>query len=323
MGALNQMNRFIPTNLARLCAPLRPLLSKENEWDWGDEQEKAFQEIKRAIQQVTKIKHFQKNQPLRIMCDASKEGLGAVLQQKTEEEWQATLFASRFVTTFVQNYSITELELLAVVWAIKNFTNYVYGTQFEVVSDHKALTSILKRNRANKTYSSRLTRWVDRLLPFQFTVTHSPGRTIETADYLSKQPSPSNRINQVKAEELWNNWFTVNKNDYEKFVLDEQKRQEATNKPIREQMANERKVASESEWTAGNESESESELCKQERQTIKGIIASICNQASSVKMGSSSGSDVCDTSTIEFADRPPLKTPICYSINQVAIDSKM
>ena len=131
------LNRFIP-NLARLCAPLRPLLSKENEWNWGEEQEKAFQETKRAIQQITEIKHFQKNQPLRITCDASNEGLGAVLQQKTEDGWQATHFASRLLRTFEQKYSINELELLAVVWAIEEIKNYVYGTQFEVVSDHKA-----------------------------------------------------------------------------------------------------------------------------------------------------------------------------------------
>ena len=54
MGALNQMNRFIP-NLAKLCAPLRLLLSKENEWKWGDEQEKAFQQFKNEIKQITEI----------------------------------------------------------------------------------------------------------------------------------------------------------------------------------------------------------------------------------------------------------------------------
>ena len=85
---------------------------------------------------------------------------------------------------------------------IENFRNHVYGVQFEVISYHKALTAILKGNRANKTNSSRLTRWVDRLLPFQFTVKHSPGRTIGMADYLSRHPTPSNQNIQIKAEEL-------------------------------------------------------------------------------------------------------------------------
>ena len=139
------------------------------------------------------------------------------------------------------------------------------------------------------------------------------------ADYSSRHPYPSNQNNQVKAEEQWNNWFTVIKIDYEKFVLDERNRQEATNKPITEKMTNEINVASESEQANDTGSERKNELCKQERQTIKGIIASICNQASSEKMYSSSDSDMCDNSTIEFADKPPIKTPICYSINQVEL----
>ena len=130
--------------------------------------------------------------------------LEAVLQQKSEEGCVATHFASRFLTTFEQKFSINELELLAVVWAIEKYRNYVYGTQFENISDHKALNTVLKGHRTNKTYSSRLKRWVDRLLPFQLSETHSPGRTIGMSDYLSRHPSPNNENNQIKAEELWN-----------------------------------------------------------------------------------------------------------------------
>ena len=135
---------------------------------------------------------------------------------------------SRFLTTFEQKYSITELELLAVVWAFEGFRNFVYGIQFEVISDHKALTAILKGNLANKTCSDRLSRWIDRLPQFQFTVTHSPGRTIGMAVYRSRHRSPSNQNNQIKAEELCNDWFTVYKIVCEKFV--EKKRREAQNR---------------------------------------------------------------------------------------------
>ena len=102
------------------------------------------------------------------------------------------------------------------------------------------------------------------------------------ADYFSRYPSPSHQNNQIK--ELWNNWFTVNKIDNKKIVLDQQKRQEVTKQPIREKMTGEEKVTGESERTAGVESERENELCKQERKTLKGIIASICNQDSSGTM---------------------------------------
>ena len=142
MGALNQNNRFM-LNLAISCARLLSFLSKSTECKWEEEQETAFQKIKRAIQKITGTKHFKRNQPVRIICDASKEGLRAVHQQESEEGWVATHFASRFLTTFEQKYSISGLELLAVVWAIDNFRNYVYGKQFEIISDHKAPTNIL------------------------------------------------------------------------------------------------------------------------------------------------------------------------------------
>ena len=75
MGAPIQMNRFIP-NLARLCAPLRPLLCKTKEWKWTDQHENTFQTIKKEIQEITEIKFFKRTQQLRIACDASRDGLG-------------------------------------------------------------------------------------------------------------------------------------------------------------------------------------------------------------------------------------------------------
>ena len=101
------------------------------------------------------------------------------------------------------------MELLAVVWAIEHFKNYVYGVKFQVISDHKALALVLKPNRSNKTFSSRPIRWVDRLLPFKFEVIHAPGRVLGFADYLSRHPSEI-KVNAVNTEKLWNDWFTVN-----------------------------------------------------------------------------------------------------------------
>ena len=61
------------------------------------------------------------NQPMRIVCDASRDGLGEVQQQKTEQGWRAVQFASRFLTTFEQKFSINELEFLAAVWSVGYF----------------------------------------------------------------------------------------------------------------------------------------------------------------------------------------------------------
>ena len=69
---------------------------------------------------------------------------------------------------------------------MEHFKYYLYGTEFILQTDHQALLSAPKENRGNKTYQSRLTRWVDRLLPFHFAVEHVPGKNIGFADYLSR-----------------------------------------------------------------------------------------------------------------------------------------
>ena len=67
--------------------------------------------------------------------------------------------------------------------------DYLHGQEFKILTDHQALLSALNENRGNKTYQSRLTRWVDRLLPFNFTIEHVPGKDMGFRDYLSRNPS--------------------------------------------------------------------------------------------------------------------------------------
>ena len=78
---------------------------------------------------------------------------------------------------------------MAVVLSMYHFRYYLYGNRFELITDHKALLSALRNNRANKTYQSRLVRWVDKLLPFDFTVTHLAGSEMGITDYLSRNAS--------------------------------------------------------------------------------------------------------------------------------------
>ena len=97
-------------------------------------------------------------------------------------------FALRFLNSVEDRYSINELELLGVVWSIEHFKYYLYGKPFTVKTDHRALLSIMRENRANKSYNSRLRRWVDRLLPFDFTIDHLPGSEMGLVDYISRDP---------------------------------------------------------------------------------------------------------------------------------------
>ena len=84
LGAVNQFNRFVP-DLATICFPFRSILKKEANCEWNEEHEKAFRRVNKEVRQVAEITHFKRNKELRIICDASKQGLGAVLQQNEKK----------------------------------------------------------------------------------------------------------------------------------------------------------------------------------------------------------------------------------------------
>ena len=187
MGSVHHLGKFIP-NLSQLCFPLRPLLKKTTKFFWTDEHEKQFKLIKEKIAETTENKHFCPDLETRIKCDSSRKGLGCALEQRTPNGWHTVAFASRFLNSVEDRYSLNELELLGVVWSIGHFKCYLYGKLFTVITDHRALLSIMRENRANKSYNSRLTLWVDRLLPFDFTIDHLPGSKMGLVDYISRNP---------------------------------------------------------------------------------------------------------------------------------------
>ena len=218
MRSIHHLQKFIP-NLSKISAPLRPLLShkekiKNNKLEWNEEHTKSFQQIKNSITEIIENKHFDTNRPTRVQCDASKEGLGACLEQKYNNIWHPIAYASRFLNTNEQKYSINELELLSVVWSLEHFKYYLHGSRFILQTDHQALLTALKDNRGNKTYQSRLTRWVDRPLPFNFSVEHIAGKNMGFADYFSRHPT-SAAIPISKNDEN----FVINLIDSFKFML--------------------------------------------------------------------------------------------------------
>ena len=127
MGSIQHLVKFIP-NLAALKALLRPLLTKPTnktpkKLEWEEKHTSAFNKIKQAIKTIVEQKHFEINSQTRVKCDASKEGLGACLEQR-QNIWQPIPNASRFNKN-EQRYSINELELLAVVWSLEHFKYYL------------------------------------------------------------------------------------------------------------------------------------------------------------------------------------------------------
>ena len=182
MGSINQFIKFIP-NLA-LSTPFRELMQKNKPFKWSTVHTEAFEKIKKEICNTVTNHHFDVKLDTRVKCDASHLGLGASIEQDHRGNWKTVAFASRFLNIAEPKYSTNELELLGLVWALDHFKNYLLGKQFSILTDHKALIGALKDDKYTKTAQSRLTRWADKLLPFDFTVEHLPGKDLDDENFV-------------------------------------------------------------------------------------------------------------------------------------------
>ena len=114
LGSVHHISKFIP-NLAKICHPLRPLLKKSEKFIWNENHQTHFKHIETAIANATENTHFNPTLETRIKCDESRQGLGAPLEQLDCDGWKTVAFASRFLNSNEERYSINELELLGVV----------------------------------------------------------------------------------------------------------------------------------------------------------------------------------------------------------------
>ena len=141
-----------------------------------------------------------------VTTDASKAGLGIALWQKQgSNELKPMAIASHFSNDAEKKYSIGELELLAVVWGLESFRFHLYGKQVQLYSNHQALKPLLKRNKANKQYSARITRWLDRLNHFDISLKHTAGKEIKFTVFISRIPTEN-----LEPEENYEEEFVIN-----------------------------------------------------------------------------------------------------------------
>ena len=169
---------------------MRQLLKKDTEWEWTEERESDFKKVKETLAGLPCLTHYSPKRENIITTDASKHGLGAILWQTQPDGIRKPIqYASRYLNDAEKRYSTNELELLAVVWGLEHFQFYIYGKPVKLFSDHSALEPLLRRNRANKIYSARLTRWLDRITHFDVSVNHIAGEEIKLTDYRSGHPS--------------------------------------------------------------------------------------------------------------------------------------
>ena len=126
LGSVHHLTKFVP-NLAIQCRVFRDLLKKDNKYKWEHKHQAAFENIKLHIKNITENTHYDSTRKTRVRTDASRSGLGAVLEQESNVGWETIAYASRFLNKAEEKYSINELELLGVVWALEHFKHYLYG----------------------------------------------------------------------------------------------------------------------------------------------------------------------------------------------------
>jgi hypothetical protein len=182
LGLASYYRRFVP-GFSRIATPLNKLLKKGVAYNWNKEQRFAFEQLKHALitSPILIFPNFEKQ--FVLLTDASTFGLGAILSQLDEDGNDRVIaYASRTCNKAESNYSATELECLAVIWAVKHFHAYIYGQRFKLVTDHAALCHLFN----TATPIGRLARWVMKLQMYDFETTHRSGRKHLNVDSLSR-----------------------------------------------------------------------------------------------------------------------------------------
>ena len=187
LGLTSYYRRFVPC-FSKVASPLHHLTRKDAPFVWTDECELAFSQLKALLTSATVLAFPQFDREFLLETDASGLGLGAVLAQKQDDGLVRPIaYASRTLQPHENNYGSTEMEALAVVWAVKHFRHYLYGHRCQVYTDHEALKSLLNTPHP----SGKLARWGLALQEVDIQINYRPGRVNQNADALSRQPLPA------------------------------------------------------------------------------------------------------------------------------------
>ncbi|KAL5506839.1 hypothetical protein EMCRGX_G008586 [Ephydatia muelleri] len=187
MGMVTQLGKFTP-NLAELSQPLRELLSTKRCWCWGPDQVESFTNIKTELTKPAVLAFYNPANETKVSADASSHGLGAVLLQMEANAWKPVAFASRSMSSTEVRYAQIEKEALATTWACERFRDYLVGKRFCIETDHKPLVPLLSSTHLDNL-PPRVLRFRLRLMRFDYSIVHVPGKLLYTADTLSRAPT--------------------------------------------------------------------------------------------------------------------------------------
>ncbi|GJU74199.1 putative reverse transcriptase domain-containing protein [Tanacetum coccineum] len=177
LGLAGYYRRFI-INFSKIAKPLTSLTQKNQKYVWGVEQKEAFQTLKNNLCDAPILTLPDGVEDFVVYCDASNQGLGYVLMQRGK----VIAYASRQLKTHEKNYTTHDLELGPVVFALKTWRHYLYGTKSVIYTDHKSLQYIFDQKELNM----RQRRWIELFSDYECEIRYHPDKANVMADALSR-----------------------------------------------------------------------------------------------------------------------------------------
>ncbi|GKC09572.1 putative reverse transcriptase domain-containing protein [Tanacetum coccineum] len=177
--------RFIK-EFSLISKPLTKLTQKNKSYVWGDDEEEAFQTLKLKLCSAPILSLPEGSKDFVVYCDASLKGFGAILMQREK----VIAYASRKLRKNEENYTTHDLELGAVVFALRLWRHYLYGTKCTVYTDHKSLQYILDQKELNM----RQRRWIELLSDYDCVIRYHSGKANVVADALSRKDKEPIRV---------------------------------------------------------------------------------------------------------------------------------
>ena len=195
LGMVQYYHSFLP-GLATILAPLHRLLQKDVRWEWTADCQKAFEACKEGLTSDSLLVHYDLNRTLRLACDASSYGLGAVLSHLMEDGQERPIaYASRTLSSSEKNYAQIEREALSIIFGVKKFHQFLYGRKFTLVTDHQPLLTILGPKTAIPPLAAaHMQRWVVVLSAYDYQIEYRSSAKHSNCDALSRLPHEDSKI---------------------------------------------------------------------------------------------------------------------------------
>ncbi|GFW45550.1 transposon Tf2-9 polyprotein [Trichonephila clavipes] len=184
LGLTGYFRKFIPA-YSQIAKPLSDLTRKDNPFMFEQPQMEAFEKLKKLLTESPVLSIFQQGRTTELHTDASQQGYGTVLLQEAEDgKLHPVQYMSQKTTPAEEKYSSYELEVLAVVNALKKFRTYLLGNHFKIMTDCSAFQKTMDK----KDLVTRVTRWTLLLEEYDYEIAHRSGQRMQHVDALSRYP---------------------------------------------------------------------------------------------------------------------------------------